>query len=69
LADVFHLVKVHQQIERKDSVQAVCQRMRIADEADEAAKNFELILKIQNLNLKNLKLLAVNVLSWAYPMV
>ncbi len=43
--------------------------MRIADETDEAAKNFELILKIQNLNLKNLKLLAVNVLSWAYPMV
>jgi hypothetical protein len=48
LADFFHQIKVSQLKGRKDSIQAVCQRMRRLDGfLYEAAKNFELFSKFK----------------------
>ncbi len=51
LGRFFHQIKVCRWIGRKDSIQAVCRRLRrLEGILYEAAKNFELFLKIQSQN-------------------
>ncbi len=66
----FQQTKVCQPIERKDSVQAVCLRLkRLEAFLYLAAQNFELFYKIQDQNKKIKKPIAVEDLSEAYLMV
>jgi hypothetical protein len=59
-----------QPIGRKDSVQAVCRRVRRLETfLYLAAQNFELFTKIQDQNSRLKKRIAVDVLFEAYPMI
>ncbi len=60
---IFRQIK-ERQPPRKDSIQAICRRIKRLDGfLYEAAKNFELFKKIQDQNLTNQKPIAVDVLS------
>jgi hypothetical protein len=66
----FHQIKVRHPIRRKDSIQAVCRRMRRLEAfLYGSAQNFELFSKIQDQNGKIKKPIGVDVLSEAYPMI